>query len=97
MSLYQERINLIRHGYDALVCGWGTVTNDDEKSGSIGTAEYSENLHCLPLLMGNRQSCYNNIGYGDFQRKLLCAKAKFSGKKITLVITMKNSCILKNV
>ena len=97
MNLYQERINLLLHGRDAFVCGWGTVTKDDEINGSIGMAEYSENLHCLPLSVSNRPDCYRYIGLGDFKNQLSCAKAKFSGKKITLVITMKYSYILKNL
>ena len=94
MNLYTERFDLRKQGRDALVCGWGTVSKD-EMNVSIGRAEYSENLHCLFLSLGNRSECQKFYVHGDFQREQSCARAKFQGKKITLVITMKNSCILK--
>ena len=93
MNLYEERFDLRRHGKDALVCGWGSVTQDDELNNSIGNAEYSENLHCLPLQISSRASCERFVKYGDFRITLTCAKAKFPGAMATLVIIMNNYCI----
>ena len=95
MNLYKIRFDLRKQGRDALVCGWGTATTDVEKNRSIQNAEYSEDLHCLSLLFGNRSDC-NKLGIrGDFQNELLCAK---SPKGITtLVIKIINYCFLINL
>ena len=78
-------MDLRQHKTHALVCGWGTVSQDDQFKDAIGEAQYSQNLHCMNINLLSPVRCGQTYLARDFKRKLICAQASIKHQKTTLV------------
>ena len=79
--------NFHRLGRSGTLCGWGTTTEDDQNTRSLGDAEYSDDLHCMAINILPKECCKLYIKSGDFRKKLVCGDAKIRQQTTTLVIT----------
>ena len=75
-------------GKNAMVCGWGAVTTDDQISDEIMASKYTDNLQCMSVSLIPYRVCTRNIEPGDFKRYLLCAKGEYPDQTMTLVTTI---------
>ena len=90
LPLYTKPIDLRQVGANALVCGWGTVLQDDVLDNATGEVQYSQNLHCMGLNLSSPLHCKQAFSSKDFRRKLICGLALSRRQKITLVIASEN-------
>ena len=88
--MYSKPIDLRQQRMNALVCGWGTVSQDDVLDDATGDAKYSQNLHCMDLNLLGPLICRKYFSSGDFYKKVICAQALGIHQKIPLVIASKN-------
>ena len=85
LPLYLKAIKVREIGTVALVCGWGTVSQDNLFKDAIGDAQYSQNLHCMNIDLLGPLSCQKILLARDFKTKLMCGRALRKHQKITLV------------
>ena len=85
LPLYTKPTNLHQIGARALVCGWGTVSQDDVLDDATGDAKYSQNLHCMDLKLLSPPLCRQSLLTGDFGKKVICGQAIGTHHNITLV------------
>ena len=57
LPLYSTPIQLNRLRTIGVVCGWGTVSQDDVFDGDTGDAKYSQNLHCMNVELLSQLRC----------------------------------------
>ena len=86
LPLYTKPTNLRQIGSTALLCGWGSVSQDDVLDDATGDAKYSQNLHCMNLILLTQPGCWQYFVTGDFERKVICGQAVETHHIITLVI-----------
>ena len=86
LPLYSKPINLRQIGTIALLCGWGTVPQDDVLNDGTGDAQYLQNLHCVNIKLFSSKVCKRSFLARDFKAKLICGEAVGEHQKITLVI-----------
>ena len=89
MDLYEEPINLYSHKNYSTVCGWGSVTKNDNEYTEFENAENAEDLHCMTLELHNKDFCRRVTPMGDYRRRLLCGLAAHQGQITTVVIITK--------
>ena len=90
LPLYTKPTNLNLIGSRALVCGWGTVPQDDVLDDATGDAKYSQNVRCMDFNLLSATLCQQFLLSGDFHRKVMCGEVLGTYRKITLVIASKN-------
>ena len=92
--MYTPKLNLNRIGTLAVTCGWGTVTVDDVAESRKGTAKYSDNLHCMSVILHGSRQCNLNFRTADYLKKLMCGEALDPSQKTTWVIPMQIFCVI---
>ena len=85
LPLYPKQIDLRQRGTNTLVCGWGSVSQDDLYKDAIGDAQWSRNLHCMNVELLSQERCQHASLSRDFKRKLICAQASIKHQKTTSV------------
>ena len=97
LPLYTKPTNLLLIGSRAIVCGWGTVPQDDVLDDATGDAKYAQNLHCMDLDLLGLLFCRKSLFSGDFQRIVICGQALGTHQKITLVIASKKCLYVQHL
>ena len=90
LPLYSKPIYLHEVGADGLICGWGTVLQDDVCDDATGDEEYSQNLHCMNVELLSQLHCRQVFLSRDYKRKLMCGQSLERRQKITSVIASQN-------
>ena len=85
LPLYSKPINLRQIGTIALLCGWGTVSQDDVLNDGTRDEQYLQNLHCVNIELLGSKVCKEAFLARDFKNKLICGQALRKHQKITLV------------
>ena len=86
LPLYSKPIDLRQIGTVALLCGWGTVSQDDVLNDGTGDAQYLQNLHCVNIELLGSKVCKQSPLTRDFKAKVICGYAIRNNQNITLVI-----------
>ena len=92
--MYTPKLNLNRIGTLAVTCGWGTVTVDDVEEDHRGTSKYSDNLHCMSVILQDCRRCNSVFESAGFTKKLMCAEALDPSQKTTWVIPLQLFCVI---
>ena len=88
--MYKPKIKLRKKGIVAITCGWDSTTLDDQVENNIQNAKYSDNLHCMSVILHGAGKCNLAIGRSDFSKKQLCGEALHEGERTVWVITFKS-------
>ena len=95
-DLYTKSVNTRSLQFSGSVCGWGSVVDEQTHHVAGDCFEdvvYSDNLHCMSVILYSCSRCSIAIEKGDFRRKLFCGVTYRPGQMTTLVITLENLCI----
>ena len=87
LDLYAKPIDLRNIGFNALVCGWGTVSQDNVVNNATGYAQYTDNLHCMCFRLQGTRACRKFLIRRDYEFKLICGKPEEEHQEITSVIS----------